>query len=247
MSLFVIKSSQVENNEIRFSPEDSHHLQNVLRKKKGDKITCRDEHSRTYTCILSELGSDHAIGTVFMVKVEEELRQEVPVSLVFPQLKAKGTDWILQKCTELGAAEFIPYCFARTVPRSIDEARLERYRRIVHAACKQSERGDEPPVTPCCTDLAQLKTMLHQPERRDALRILLWEREKRLSIREVLRGEQSKPRRIIVAVGPEGGMDQDEVLEFKKLGFLTAGVNRNILRSETACLAAVTVCRYEFE
>jgi 16S rRNA (uracil1498-N3)-methyltransferase len=55
------------------------------------------------------------------------------------------------------------------------------------------------------------------------------------------------PRRIVLAIGPEGGFAPEEEEILKKAGFLPAALSPQILRGETAALAAVAIAAHSID
>ena len=48
---------------------------------------------------------------------------------------------------------------------------------------------------------------------------------------------------VTLAIGPEGGLEEGEMEELVAAGFLPVGVGGNILRFETAAVAALAIAR----
>lgn len=242
MSLFTIKSASVHDGSVTFPPEESRHLTVILRKKTGDKLECMDELGRRYHCVIARADARETIADIITVYTEEQ-EARPGLTLVFPLLKNGRSEWILQKGSELGVDRFIPFLFARTVVKPDWKQKAGRYARVIHEACKQSEQGREPELTEPCTDMPALVALTGGTP---GLRIVCWELEKRVRLKELLRGERTAPQTVTVVVGPEGGIPADELEAFRQAGFLSAGLGKQILRSETACLAAAAAIRYEF-
>lgn len=71
-------------------------------------------------------------------------------------------------------------------------------------------------------------------------RIVLAEGEQQRSLRDVMaatRGQSS----LALAVGPEGGWTEDELRRFAGAGWIAASLGSNILRAETAAIAALAI------
>jgi len=245
LSIFRINNANIDQGEIKFSKEDAYHLYRVLRKRNGDTVNCQDEMGKRYSCILSDI-SEHKANGIIVATYQKEERKSVPVSLVFPMLKGKKTELIIQKATEIGVDQLIPFSFQRNIAKPELEKKSDRYKKIIQASCKQCERTREPVIYDFCKNHKDLETIMRGNNNSKTLCILLWEKEKRVYIKELLRGELGKPERIYLVVGPEGGITDDEVTSFKKLGFLSAGIGSNILRSETACISGLSICSYEY-
>lgn len=68
------------------------------------------------------------------------------VFAAFGTLKGDRADWLLEKCTELGAHSVTPLLTERSP--SISENRVDRFRRVILAATKQSQRLHEMILNP---------------------------------------------------------------------------------------------------
>lgn len=242
MSLFIVTSAHIRDNEIRFPEEESYHLHVVLRKKAGDKIDCKDDTDARYGCVIRISEKNRVVADIISI-THPDKKGSTKLTLVFPLLKGGKTEWILQKGTELGVDTFIPFLFKRTVSKPDWQKKEPRYLKIIHESCKQTERGDEPELYPMQTDPERLAELL-RPE--PGLRIVCWEMEKRVRLKELLRGETTRPEHVVVAIGPEGGIAEEEIGLFRNAGFLSSGLGDQILRSETACLAAAAMIQYEY-
>ena len=76
-------------------------------------------------------------------------------------------------------------------------------------------------------------------------RLLLWEHPQVKRLRESLRGRQ-KPETIAMAIGPEGGFDDEEVSRAEECGFKSVSLGPRVLRTESAVLAALAIIQYEW-
>jgi 16S rRNA (uracil1498-N3)-methyltransferase len=154
--------------------------------------------------------------------------------------KGDKLDLILQKCTELGATEIIPFIAARSVAR-VPEARIqervERWRRIVLEAARQSNRFSVPEVF-FAGDLANVLQLA-----KHSVKLLLWEEEQVGALRKTLAGFSS-PLSIAVIVGPEGGLTVEEVESAGRCGFIPVSLGKRILRTETAALVVLSILQF---
>src|SRR5690606_6186243 len=93
-------------------------------------------------------------------------------------------EWILQKCTEIGAASFLPVISQRSlVQRNTDTlAKYERWQMILKEAAEQSRRGMIPRLLPP----AQLNEAVANTREEYPLRLIPWEDEQQTGIKAVL-------------------------------------------------------------
>lgn len=136
--------------------------------------------------------------------------------------------WLAEKATELGVTEIVPVETQRTVSVAsrIRDGHLERIRKRAVEALKQSEGAWAPRVT----SPVGLERFL--AEKRSGVCFVL-DREG-----EVLPAVTDPIEPVTVLVGPEGGLTAEEVAAAARAGFRRASLGRNVLRFETAALAA---------
>lgn len=244
MSLFIIKSEQKKDDIISIIGNDSFHLNTVLRKKDGDSIRFLDDNNYCHTCEIISISNDKTISRVLDSKKREKTAIH-KIDLIFPYLKGKKNDFIIQKGTELGVSNFIPYKFKNSVSKPNFEQKKERYEKIIFSACKQSERATPPLVLNELQEISDLKTKNNKADSK-MIKILLFVNEKKITIKDILSEIIDIGSHICIAIGPEGGIDKSEVEQFQKMGFSTASLGNNILRSETAVIAAISMINYHF-
>jgi 16S rRNA (uracil1498-N3)-methyltransferase len=164
------------------------------------------------------------------------------MSLILVQslLKGQKMDLIVEKTTELGVDCITPVVSAFTVAQLSHERqseRLARWQRIAQSAAKQS--GNPVPQILPPRPLRVLLDAIPQ----ETGKILLYEREQNLTLKTFA---QTHPTffSLHVVVGPEGGFAEGEIEHARHAGFQIVGLGTQILRAETASLAAVVLCRF---
>lgn len=241
---FIINSGCISDGSAVVEGEVYRHIARVLRMVAGDRVLLVDENGvRHYGRIelVTKKNVEIAI-TSTQSAVESDI---VPPRITICQALPKGDrlDLILQKCTELGAHDFLLFGGCRSVARVRQEqlaGKLERWNRITAEAARQCGRDDVPPVTWCPTALEAAANADHQ------LRVILWEDEREQSLKRVLSGLEV-PASVIVAIGPEGGFDPLEVDRFSRHAFLPVSLGSRILRTETAGIAILAIMQYMWE
>jgi 16S rRNA (uracil1498-N3)-methyltransferase len=217
------------------------HLARVLRARAGQEFEI-------------SIGDRVRLGRVTRVsdqEVEFELgedldtaRDATSTALLLAIFKFDRMEWAIEKATELGAGDIVPVIARRTDPHLARAAakRVERWRRIAHEAAQQSRRVTPPEIV----DPMKLKEVLDYPA---ALKILLAESGASLKLKELLARpatsnqlpDTSPLSATALAVGPEGGWTGDELSAFASAGWQAASLGRNILRAETAAIAALAI------
>jgi 16S rRNA (uracil1498-N3)-methyltransferase len=152
--------------------------------------------------------------------------------------KGDRADWMVEKLSELGAAEFVPLAAARSVVLPEGRNKRDRWVRIATEAAKQSRRVGVMRVgelTPLAQALKTLNTD-SQPA---------WYFATELEARPVPIGEAiaalGSAKAVTAFVGPEGGWTPDELRAFESSGARAVRLAESILRVETAAVAAAAV------
>jgi 16S rRNA (uracil1498-N3)-methyltransferase len=207
------------------------HLARVLRAQPG---MCFDivAGERVWHAEIADVSSE-----TVSFKLLEELEREptLPLTLLLAVFKFDRLEWAIEKAIELGVARIVPVLARRTEKHLAQaaSARAERWRRIAQEAAKQSRRPDIPTID---DPLAIKDAALLLP---DALRLLLSEQEKRLTLRRAM--ENAAGQQIVCAVGPEGGWTEEEVLLFAGQRWTAVSLGPRILRAETAAISAAAI------
>lgn len=219
----------------RLQPEDVRHALSVLRLKTGDmvEIICGNN------LWLSEIvRADRQVILVRKIKLLPSTEPQLKITLFQGLPKTDKMDWIVQKATEIGVSRIVPLEMNRCVTRmdSVDAAHKgERWQKIAREAGKQSCRCIIPEVLPLLP-FHQLSTFAGLP----SLNIVPWEESKEygpLAFHE----EHPSVSTLGILIGPEGGIEEEEIRFLKELGFHTMTLGKRILRTETAGLVASSV------
>lgn len=247
MYKFFVKDNQIEDKKVTIIGEDVNHIKNVLRLQKAEVIqVCNSDTSKSYITKIVELDNDNVI-----VEILEECNEttEANVSIhIFQGLpKQEKMETIIQKATEIGVSDITPVKMGRCVVK-LDEKtaskKVERWQKIAEVAAKQSKRDKIPTIHPCIN----LKSIYEKLEEYDIV-ITAYEEEKETNIKQVLKSLTPKQDlKIAVIIGPEGGIEKDEVEILSKLPNLkVVTLGKRILRTETAPLVLASVIMYEFD
>lgn len=228
--LYVPPEQLASSPRVELTPEQSRHLLTVLRLRTGAELEVFDGKGRRFRAALT--GSGLEIGAPLPAR-------ERRLDVVLAQALAKGEkmEWVIQKATELGAARILPLATERSVVRLDAQrgaARTARWRRIAEEAARQCGRSDVPGVDEPRGWDAVFALLQGDPERRG---LLLDPDPGELRLGDAARGVS----RLLVAVGPEGGFSPGERARAVESGLLGVALGAQVLRSETAGLAALSV------
>ncbi len=213
------------------------HLINVLRLRPGDEFVAVDGTGVHRLVEIIEVSRQKVEGRILE---EYEVESEPPIRFALAQAVPKGgkMEFIVQKATELGVAEIVPFVSERSIPRWDEEAsqrKVDRWRRIAEEASAQCGRAKVPEVHEV-KEFDDLLDWLHSfPSA-----IALDEGKEARPLSEVV-DELGRPEATAIVVGPEGGLTIDELSALERVGALRASLGPRILRTETAGLVALSI------
>jgi 16S rRNA (uracil1498-N3)-methyltransferase len=241
MPRFYVPNPLIKNGLLKIEGSEARHIRRTLRLRTGDEVVVFNGSSKEYEGPIVEEGPTSVvinIQNIFPTTGESPLEVILAQSL----LKGEKMDYLIQKATELGIKEIIPFLSSRSIPileKSRGLKRFHRWKRIAIEASKQCGRGIAPKIEPL-QDYSQMLRVACS----GSLRLILWEK-KGVKLKEVLKDAKDKTK-IFFIVGPEGGLSIEEVEHARKMGFLPVVLGKRILRSETASLCLLSILQYEW-
>lgn len=236
-----------ENNQFMIDGEDFHHITRVMRMKTGDHIVCVTNDGKSAECVIAEITDEKVVAQ--LVKWEDG-STELPVKVSIASGLPKGDklEWIIQKGTELGASEFVPFLAARSIVKWDEKKaakKVERWQKIAKEAAEQSYRNQVPFVN----SPVNLITLLQKAGNYD-VKLIAYEEEAKLGEAAVLAktlNELKPGQSLLIVFGPEGGLDSKEINILIENGFKACGLGPRILRTETAPLYLLSAVSYHIE
>ncbi|HBR30952.1 MAG: 16S rRNA (uracil(1498)-N(3))-methyltransferase [Eubacteriales bacterium] len=224
---------------VRISGSDAHHILNVLRLRRGEKILVCDMKRTEFDGTITEI-SDGELSVI--LSGSRQSSSEFPFSVNLYQGVPKGDklDTIVQKAVELGVTSVIPVICERSVSKPDEKAfakKIERLNRIAASASSQCGRGILPKVLPPLSFSNACKEM-----KCSEISFICYEGDGTVPIKTFLC--EKKPGSISFLIGPEGGLSAGEVNTAIAHDIPIVGLGNRILRTETAgsfVLSAISV------
>ncbi|WP_027338649.1 16S rRNA (uracil(1498)-N(3))-methyltransferase [Halonatronum saccharophilum] len=242
MNHFFVKPQNIDEGvRVLIEGDDVSHITLSLRLKEGDQITVADGEGNKYLVELTFLDEKEVRGDIIK-EFDRRIEPEVKVALIQGLPKSKKMDIIAQKCTELGIKDIIPFDSERTIVRLNKKKvlkRQKRWQKICKEAAKQSGRARIPKIH----KIADIDQILERAKDYDLV-LVPWEDEEVKGLKETL-VENKEVKKIMIVVGPEGGLSSKEVEAFKEIGGRSVTLGPRILRTETAGLATLSMVLYE--
>lgn len=227
-------------SSVSLTGQPHQHISRVLRKKQGQFICLFDGFGQSITAEIALIEKRQTL-----LNLQDDLSQSDKPSLdiCLGQVMAKGDkmDFIVQKATELGVNSIHPLRSSRCDVRldaQREQKRLQHWNNIAIAACEQSGRNWLPEIHPVaelnefCKNCQQADKYIMHP----------------LDIKsEDNKKNTEKSNRIALLVGPEGGFSEEEINQALELDFMGMRLGKNVLRTETAALAATSAIQFKYE
>lgn len=249
MPKFFVKQEQMQENKIIIKGQDVKHIKKVLRSKIGDKVEiCNSTTSENFLCKITGIENEQIECTIEN-KIEEQTEAKVQVSIFQGLPKADKMEYIIQKSVELGAYDIIPVEMKRCVVKLNDKDRvkkIQRWQKISEVAAKQCGRD----IIPEVKDVINIKKICNLMENYDII-LVAYEEEKDVTLKQQLQVIKTKFKnnkiKIGVVIGPEGGLEKQDVEELRNFGSKIITLGKRILRTETVALNILSIIMYELD
>lgn len=225
------------DKDLNISDKDKHHIINVMRMKLNDKIEIVYDE-KVYMCEINDISKkDVSYSVKDIIDINNEL--PVKVTIAVSLVNEKKLDFILQKCTELGVYDFILVNSDRSKVKidGKEKKKIERWNTITKEAAEQSHRN----IKPIVRDIMSINDVLKLDY---DLKLTCSTKENEKTIKNVLQNSTNCDR-IIIVVGPEGGLTVSEEEKLEKNGFIPVTLGNLILRTETVPIYIMSLINYE--
>ena len=226
-------SNKIQSDLVsHLTQEQSHYVKDVMRLKKGDYLSVFNEKGEWNASI--EDYEKEGVRIKVLKKVRDK-DNEKNIWLAFSPIKQNLLNLIIQKGTELGVQKFIPVLSERT---NVKEINIKRIKKIIVEACEQSNRISVPEIN----KLETLKFFLSNFPKKGCLVFCDINCNKN-DLKFFLSKKDLGP--VCILVGPEGDFSENErklIINLEQSKSISLA--KNILRAETAAIAALTLVNY---
>ena len=238
MPRFFVPKQEIGSSFLVLTGENAAHAK-VLRLKNGDDVTICHGEGTDYICTVSDVANGQ-ISLVVHSADPSQSEPKVACSVYMAFAKADKFEHVIQKATELGAAELVCFPSVRCVSRPDEKSlvkKLDRWQKIAASAAEQSRRGRIPQVIA----LPSYSSALKRAAEAD-LAVCFYENEEQLTFRAAIEAAPFQTASLLT--GPEGGFESEEVRQAAEAGLKICTLGSRILRCETAPLCALSALMY---
>ncbi|MGH8962715.1 MAG: 16S rRNA (uracil(1498)-N(3))-methyltransferase [Jatrophihabitantaceae bacterium] len=210
--------------------DEGRHAGQVLRVRPGEGVWLSDGRGALLECTVKDTRPD---GVVLRVDARTDVPRPRPQLTVVQALpKGDRGELAVTVMTELGVDAIVPWQASRSItqwtgPRG--ERSLDKWRRSAREAAKQSRRPHVPVFAPLMST-ADVASGLAGP----AMLVLHESADESLAACELPGGDE-----VVLVVGPEGGIAEDESAAFTAAGARTVRMGAPVMRTSTAGAAAL--------
>lgn len=217
---------------VELDEKASHHLIQVMRLRMGEKLIIFNGEGGEYQAEIMQITKKRT-----RVRIAEYVPNNTESTLKVHLLQAiprgEKMDFILQKAIELGVDEITPLFTQRCnvkLPADRFQKRIQHWQGVITSACEQSGRSYVP-------NLNKPKTLSELLAKTTNEYGLILNPRAAQALNHLSPPTNNKVRLLI---GPEGGLEANEISLAEQHGFQGLRLGPRILRTETAPLAIIT-------
>ena len=211
-----------------FNSEDANHAIKVLRIEVGEIFRVSDGNGGWANVQVNEVTKRSLETTVLEVGRQEPLEIQFTVVQALP--KSDRAKEAVELLTEAGADVIVPWLANRSISRT---EVISKFATTAREASKQSRRLFIPQLHETVKEKGVIELI------KNADLALVFHESAQVKLSEIIT-PQTKAKNVVVVIGPEGGITEEELAAFAAAGAHVAGLGRPILRSAHAGLAALS-------
>ena len=236
MSLPVFLSDAVTGatpgGSVLLDGDEGRHAATVMRLRVGERLVLTDGAGRSATCTITDAAKGALTVRIDAVAYAERMAPHVTVVQAIP--KGDRGELAVEMLTEIDVDRIVPWAASRSVAVWRGERAtksLAKWRATARSASKQARRSWLPEVAELASSDDVVALL------RDAdLAVVLHETAQVPLAALPLEGVE----RVVVVVGPEGGLTDEELQTFSDAGAEVVRLGSSVLRTSTAGVVAVS-------
>ncbi|MCZ4515473.1 16S rRNA (uracil(1498)-N(3))-methyltransferase [Streptomyces sp. ActVer] len=217
---------------------EGRHAVSVKRLRAGEDVVLTDGHGRWAEGVVKAAEGKDRLVVADIAEVREEPEPAPRITVVQALPKGDRGELAVETMTETGVDEIIPWAASRCITQWKGERGLKalgKWRATAREAGKQSRRVRFPLVADAMTT-KQVAAFLAEAD----LGVVLHE-DRAYGSEPLATAELPSSGRIVLVVGPEGGVSPEELAAFTQAGAKTCRLGRSVLRTSTAGTAAAAL------
>lgn len=249
MPKFFVNQEQIKENNIVIKGQDVIHIKKVLRAKINDELQiCNKDNGDNFICNIENINTEEIVCKI-KHKIKDTVESNVKVTIFQGLPKADKMEYIIQKSVELGVYDITPVEMKRCVVKLNEKDKMKkilRWQKISEVASKQCGRD----IIPEVNEIINIKELENLVSIYDVI-LVAYEDEKQNTLKQqiidIKNNIQKDEIKIGIVIGPEGGLEKNDVEYLKESGAKVITLGKRILRTETVALNVLSIIMYELE
>lgn len=222
-----------KEEEFSLTDVEFHHLIHVMRTKENEEVEIINGNGELAKATVQKIEKKQAILHIDDVFREKPSSTSLILAQAIPRINRLET--ILEKSTELGVTEIWLFPSAKSEKRTFTPHQIERLEAIIIAAMKQCGRLFSPKLLfmPAIKEWKEIPQPAYFGDTLAAAPLFLdlWH-------------PKTDKKSVFFCIGPESGLSDEEVLMLQAKGVVGVKLHTNILRTDTAALAALSLASH---
>lgn len=239
MRRFFALPENFNEQNITLNLEESRHLRDVLRLRTSEIVQVFDGVGGEFLCTIEKIEKKETILKIIETTAPTAPESALDLTLAVALLKGEKFDLVVQKAVELGVTKLVPLNTKRADAKSKDdEKKLERWRKIIIDASKQTGRAT---LMQIATPIDFTEFVNSTSKTLSDANLLLFAERNGESFTTIKTNEK-----IVAVIGSEGGWDEAEINLAREQNFQIITLKGRILRAETAAISIATILQHRF-
>lgn len=234
----IIESKNINLDKIIIDDKsDVNHLKNSFRVKEGETIRAVDGKNE-YICKVAVIEKKEIVLDIIEIKKDTNIKN-TEITAGISIIKNDKMELTIQKLTEIGIDKIIPLETKRTIVKLTEKK--DKWDVIVKEATKQCQRVR-------LLEIENIKKLKDVDYSQYDLIIVPYECEEEYSLKNLLKGLEFVPKKVLYLIGAEGGFDLSEIEYLKSIeNTRVVTLGKSILRAETASIVVGGILVNEFQ
>ena len=223
---FLVETSDLDSPVFNIKGTEAHHALRVRRVREKEKLVVTDGFGLVGEVEVLALGPGDQV-TVKVVDKKNKVKKKPKVAVAQALAKGERSDLAVESLTEVGVDEIIPWQANRCIVKWDDKSEkgVEKWKQIARESSKQSRRAFFPEIINCLNS----KELVGIFE--DFSKVIVLDPDSTVLFTDLV---EHITEDVLLIIGPEGGIDENEMQLFSEYGALTANLGETILRTSTA-------------
>jgi 16S rRNA (uracil1498-N3)-methyltransferase len=233
---FIVEPADISGDQLFLNETESHHLVKVMRARAGELFWAIDGQGNRYQAEIIE-SNPRRVAAKIIQRSRMDNEPKCKITLACGLCRSAKVDFIVEKGTELGVAEFSFFISEKTYAEDISSktaaTKIGRWNKLAQSAAKQSLRT----MIPKINQITKFDDILSAGKNNELAVMAEIGAESDLRLEK----DGANPKSAILLIGPESGLSSGEIERAHQAGFRPCGLGPRRLRAETAAIVFMSV------